>query len=377
KFNSDEQIDYPPIKILKSNKDPRKLTPQQRRWILDFVYWYQDASARRVKKYIQIARSAFLKKPCEIKLGHASEMAIKGHSYSSACRILTDTRQLSIRSTHASVGYFHVKRVSTPARFYGFSGFLTEPPGNVKPKKMAARIFTDACVGVTAYFDYMQNPTSADKIYTSNIGLLDGRAAIVDVALFFSEADHYLRIDRSYPQGLLEFANPVRDVADYDVIDERLIADGILDNYAILVIVGDPLIEPSTLQQLSKAVKRKHPLKTIQICQQQPNVLPGQFTCLDDRIRTINLATKKPVVSRVLGEFGGPQAINALQQAYANSLARRGLSKDEIRILTERDGFITGLFEHRILTYNTANDARTIGGNSVKPRHILEIKRSK
>ena len=306
-FTTAEQIDYPPRDSLNSNRNPRKIAPPLRRWILDFVYWYQDASARRVKKFINMAQSKFPNRPCEIKLGHGGEPANAGHSYSSACRILKDTPRLAIRSTHASLSYAHVKRVATPAHFYGFP-FLTEPPGTVKPEKMAERIYTDACCGVSAYFDYPQNPPAAKEAFTKNIGLLDGIAAQVDVAIFFVEADLYLRIDQPYPDGFLECAQTIRDVADFDIVDERLIADGALADYAILLVIGQPLIEVATYNRLKTAVQRDRPLRIIQI-QKKSSAEPGRFECVDGQIRTIEKGFTsvqgKPTSNKVINEIAG------------------------------------------------------------------------
>lgn len=375
-FLDSEAIDYPPIELLKSNPDPRKLEPRQRRRILDFVYWYQDASARRMKDFLRIAQEAFPGRPCEIKLGHGDERAIMGHSYSSACRILRKTPRLAIRSTHASVSYFHVKRVATPVRYYGFEGFLTEPPGTMKPKRMAERIFTDACCGVTAYFDYPKNPKSAGQAFTSNIGLLDGKAAQVDVALVFPEADHYLRIDQSYPAGLLACANPIRDVADFDVIDERLIADGILERYQVLVIVGDPLVEYMTWQRLRSAMRGVHKPTIIQVTESPPATPAGRLMGVDGQERALvrpgDAASK---VLRVVGKYGGTEVISAVQRAYAAVLKERGVQKERIELLTARDGVWTGLFEHRILAYNTTDAEKRVDSKALAGRAIMEIER--
>ncbi len=374
-FRTADEIDYPPMELLKSNPDPRKLTPPQRRRILDFVYWYQNASARRMRDFIRIAQEAFPDKPCEVKLGHADESAMMGHSYSSACRILRNVPRLAIRSTHAAVSYFHVKRVATPARFYGFMDFLTEPPGTFKPERMAERIFTDACAGVTAYFDYPGNPQAAGGAYTDNIGLLDGKPAVVDVALFFPEADHYLRIDKPYPDGLLECANAVRDVADFDVIDERLIANGILQRYAVLVIVGDPLIEDTTWIELRNRVRRGHLAAIIQVVE-APLARPvGEFVGVDGVARPLltgNMA--KEVITRVVGQPDGDAAVAAVQQAYAAVLGERGLKDGKITMLTARDQVWTGLFDHRILAYNTTDRERTVNHTALAGRCILETR---
>ncbi len=374
-FGLDRPVTYPPADLLKSNPDPLKLKPSQRRWVLDFIYWYQDAGAWRLQNFIRHAQKAFPDKPCEIKLGHADESAIMGHSYSSACRILSDTPRLAIRSTHAATSYFHVKRVSTPARFFGFKDFLTEPPGDVKPERMAERIFTDACAGVTAYFDYPPNPKAAAKAFTDNIRLLDGKAALVDVALLFPEADHYLRIDRPYPPGLFECANVIRDVADFDVIDERLIAAGALGRYAVVVVVGDPMLEEQTCSQLVAAIDGGG-LRLIQIIPEKTGRAAGRFLRVDGTEVSVERSKGADKgVSLVVGKPDGDEAVAAVRKAYAEALAKRGLDDRTIEMLTARDGAWAGLFEQRILLYNTGNNEMKVSGNRLSGRGIIEIKR--
>jgi hypothetical protein len=376
-FTSNGEVAYPPIELLKSNPDPLKLKPGQRRRILDFVYWYQDAASWRMVNFLRIAQSAFPGKPYEIKLGHGDESAILGQSCSSACQILHGTPRLAIRSTHAVTSYFHVKRVSTAAHFFGFTDFLTEPPGTIKPERMAERIFTDACAGATAYFDYPQNPKEAAAAYTENIGLLDGQEAIVDVALLFPEADHYLRIDQVYPRGLLECANVIRDVADFDVVDERMTAAAALSRYKLLIIPGDPLLEDTTCLQLQTATAGAR-LRVIQIVPNQISKPLGQFTTVAGQERQVlsSLGSGR-AITRIVGKPDGDDFILAVQKAYADILRQRGLHSSTVELLTARDQVWTGLFENRILAYNTVDTERTVNGNHLAGRHILEIRRSR
>lgn len=370
------EIGYPPMALLKSNPDPAALGPQQRQWILDFVYWYQDASAHRMEEFLTIAREAFPDVPYEIKLGHADERAIMGHSYSSACQILRNVPRLGIRSTHAAVSYFHVKRVSTPARYYGFERFTTEPPGEVTPDRMPERLFTDACVGVTAYFDYPANPPRAGERFSRYIGLLDGTRARVDVALVFPESDHYLRIDKTYPDGLLQCANALRDVADYDVIDERLIADGALDHYDIVVLVGDPVIEPMTWERFRGMARREDRPSMIQVLQERPVTKAGEFMCVDGQRRALpGRRDGTPFVTLVIDEPDGQAMQDAVTRAYAGLLIREGMEDDLVGIVTSRDGVWAGLFDHRVLLYNPGDDEARAGRLTIGPREILSFER--
>lgn len=372
-FENEQATSYPPMPWLQANADPRAIAPPLRRRLLDFIYWYQDASALRVKYYLRVAQMAFPGKPCEVKLGHGSEAAIMGHSPSSACLILEDTPRLAIRSTHASLSYFHVKRVATPAHHCGLD-FLTEPPGNVKPDRMLERIFTDACCGVSAYFDYPMNPEAAGEIFTDNIGLLDHSRAEAKVALFFPESDHYLRINIPYPADLLECAEAVRDVADFDVVDERLIADGALKHYSVLVVLDHPLIEAATFDQIESSVNSQQNLRVIQISRSAIADPPGSFDLVDGRQRTIKPAFPRKLddlYMRVIDAPAGDAAITAVQRAYADTLRGAGILDDKVEALTARDNVWAGLFVHRILLYNRGSEPRKLLRRTIAPGTIL------
>ena len=404
-FKDKGDITYPPLELLKSNPDPRKLTPQQRRWILDFVYWYQDSSARRVKEYVRIAQEYFPVKPIEIKLGHADERAIMGHSYSSACSILRGTRRLKIRSTHASVSYFHIKRVTSAARRFKFP-YLTEPPGTVKPEKMAERIFMDACAGVTQYFDYPGNPPAAGEAFANNIDLLQGRRFSTYVALFFPEADHYLRIDKPYPEELLACVNAIRDVTDYNVLDERLIRRYLLQQHAVLVIVGDPIIETSTFKEIARWLSESwlrhrgtlYERRIIQIVGSPVARPVGTLMCVDGQTRSLLEEDSIPETwfRHVIGPPDGDETILAVQDAarmtFKPSVFRKledgsGKISDEMAtLLTKRDDIWTGItFDldyrprrpdiscYRILAYNAGTEDREVQNQHLKPGEIREF----
>ncbi len=371
-FETPEAITYPPMKWLKANPDPRAIPVPIRRYLLDFITWYQDAASRRMAMFLQIAQRAFPGKPCEIKLGHADESAVMGHSASSACRTLADTSRLSIRSTHASVSYFHVKRVATPAQFYDL-GFLTEPPGTIEPETMVERIFTDACCGVNAYFDYPHNPKSAGARYSKNIGLLDQSRAEARVALFFPESDHYLRISQSYPAELIAFAQAVRDVADFDVMDERLIADNALSRYNVLVILDHPLIARTTFEGMQTAINSQRNLKILQISAKPIHDAVGQFEEVDGSRHTLEPAfprKMKDVYRRVIAPPTDDRAVEAVREAYADVLRGAGILEDKVEALTARDDVWAGLFVHRILLYNRGDAPRRLLRQELEPGTI-------
>lgn len=85
----------------------------------------------------------------------------------------------------------------------------------------------------------------------------------IDTALFFSTTSHRLDTSRDsnglfkgYPDGLVDIAEGLRDITDYDVLDERLTDDGFLDEYNVLVWPIGLVTEARTLQTVRRWIDR-------------------------------------------------------------------------------------------------------------------------
>jgi len=382
-FRTPEQIDYPPVELLTAHAQPLELSARLRRRLLDFITWYQDAPARHVKQFAIIAQRHLPNRAYEVKLGHGVEPAYVGYTASSACRILKGVPNLAIRSTHAAIGYPQLKRVASAAKFYGYP-FLSEPPGKVPKDKMAERIFNDACCGVSAYFDYPGNPYAAGEAFSKNITILDGSQALVDIACFFPEADHFLRIEQDYPQLWFEMLNPLRDVADYDIVDERMIADGALGLYKLLILYGYPLVEQTTIERLNGFLADggwilwfQHPTAG----QEQPDPdQPNALRTVEGKVLAVEAQSGgKGKVAALRVRADSADALRAVQGANRVLLASRGLPEAHVELLTRRDGVWAGLFAHRILLYNAAGKPVALppgtGVATIGPREILTLPR--
>ncbi len=287
---------------------------------------------------------------------------------------------MAIRSTHAAIGHPQLKRVASAAKSYGY-GFLSEPPGKVEKEKMAERIFNDACCGVSAYFDYPGNPHAAGDAYFANIGVLDGSQTVVDIAVLFPEADHFLRIEKGYPDLWFETLNPLRDVADYDIVDERMIADGILRSYRLLIFYGYPLMEAVTVRCLNGFLARGGAILWFQ------HATSGQSQPEPDRPNALRRTVEGQVIALELPptEAGGgltalrisphsEEALQAIERAHRTLLAARDLSDLEIDLLTRRDSVWAALFDHRILLYNAHREPAALpSGASVKNIAVRQI----
>jgi hypothetical protein len=159
--------------------------------------------------------------------------------------------------TGPSVPFFYTKRVATAARFYGLSGFSSEPQDGEAPvEAIASAAFKDLTTAVTMHFDYPPNMFRGKDPIEAERRLWRGKYPQIDTALFFSTTAHRLddsqreRGFKGYPDRLVPLTEGLRDVVDYDVVDERLVSDGALANYRVLVWPVGFTAEATTLSQL-------------------------------------------------------------------------------------------------------------------------------
>jgi hypothetical protein len=117
------------------------------------------------------------------------------------------------------------------------------------------RIWSDASCGTQTYFDYPQNLLGAKDLFEKYGKYLDGSRAIVDVAVFFPTTEHRLR-NQDWPQKTLRVANELRQCLDYDLLDERMIRDGALERYRVIVMCDGRVMEMSTLAALGRWLDR-------------------------------------------------------------------------------------------------------------------------
>ena len=78
---------------------------------------------------------------------------------------------------------------------------------------------------------------------------------LADVALFFPTTDHRLLPGSSFPPRLAAVGQELRDVMDFDIMDEELMADDALKLYRVLVWVEGKYVEEKTLKTLAAWIR--------------------------------------------------------------------------------------------------------------------------
>ena len=246
-WTATEGPDYEQIQRLA----PPERAQARRRW-LDFIQWYLDAMVEFAAKAVGVSRRYFADAPHEIKIGFGSERVMFGADYTA---YVAHSRQdgYTVRSTHGKLPPYFYRRFSTAAKHYGV-GLVTEPPSNVSREEEIERIFKDATSGTTEYFDYPGNILGASDIFARYANYMQGEHSLTDIAFLFPTTDHRLRPGQNLPLALLAACNESRDLLDWDILDERLIRDGALDGYRVLLAPEGNVIERDVLDRIEKWV---------------------------------------------------------------------------------------------------------------------------
>ena len=237
---------------------------------LDFVTWYHDALTERAMVLIDVVKRHFPRTPIVFNFGWAFEKTVFGFD---AAGIVREATRRGIETRFpggACVGFLYTKRMATICRHYQPPAVSSEPGGGQTPEAVTLNLFKDLTTGVTWHFDYPDNNESVPGSFSTARALWKhGDYPLVDCAVFFPTTYHRLLPEAAenlqgegatgypgYPPGLISFAESLRSVLDYDVVDETLIAEGALSRYRVLIWpIGDTALE-ATLTEMVEWVRR-------------------------------------------------------------------------------------------------------------------------
>lgn len=208
---------------------------------LDFIEWYQQSWPEFMTEATQIVRKYYPNKEIIFSLGYGEERAAQGNDIG---RHVARMAQLKAAAqTPGAIGYLPTRRVSSACRAYGVP-YYTEPPGAVSREQQVARIWMDASNGTQTWFDYPGNLDGARDVFVKYKRHLTGKPPVCDLGLWLPTYHHWLRPNEGYPVSMHDTANHIRDLCDYEVVDDGMIRDGALDKLAIRVLA---LIEAQCL----------------------------------------------------------------------------------------------------------------------------------
>ncbi len=244
---------------LKAEKSGK--STDMRRW-LDFLDWYNGFWVRFVPKLSGVIRESYPTSKQILSIGYGAD---KNYFGNDVTRLVKMAKKTGVAlQTPGNVSYYSQKRTSTACRFYGVP-YYTEPPGDVDANAEMTRLFNDIGNGIDVFFDYPQNMDRVRPQLKAYKGYMTGSKPVVDFAIFNSTTSFRLNDDDAaypLPSYLLGESS---EQYDYDVVDENLIADGILSHYRVLAYVYGNTTEQNTLKKIEAWVKSGGVLVTCQM----------------------------------------------------------------------------------------------------------------
>lgn len=241
-FQSSNEIAYPTSPITGS-----------RRYWLDFVHWYQESITHMAEGIGETARRHLGNRLLMLPLGFKDEDPRGGNDNTGLIK-MASRLGLDIRSSHGGFRPFAdnqatmMGRISSAARFYGVP-LWNEATSTLTPEEETARVFSAISLGAKGMFDWPENVKDARDVYYRYGKNLRVERPLVDVAMFFPSTNHLLR-QESYPQTFARGCGDIRDVLNYDIVDEQMTLDGALSKYRILVLWEGVVIEAPVLAKI-------------------------------------------------------------------------------------------------------------------------------
>jgi hypothetical protein len=233
---------------------PESVDRVARRYWLDFVNWYRDATSRMADTVCNAARRRFPNTLLTLPVGFGNEDPRYGND-NSALPKLAARHRVEVRSTHGGFVPFAESqatmfgRLASACRFYG-APLWNEPAQALSPEQQVGRMFASVSLGTKGYFDWPVNVRQGREVYYRNAKYLRVERPVVDVAMFFPSTSHLLRPEGGYPRTFQKGCTDIRDVLNYDIVDENMVRDGALTNYRVLVMWEGTVVEADVLAHI-------------------------------------------------------------------------------------------------------------------------------
>jgi hypothetical protein len=231
----------------------------------DFAEWYTGSMTKWVEFWLKLARDYFPNNKIYVATGGNGSPKL-GADFSAQVKVAS-TYDAGIRITNLTDDYpksFMLSRlVSSASRFYD-AYFSTEEALINSPKGITMRLFDAVSSGANGvYFKGLigtgtnfctgKNVNAGEPTQGAvNLGrfmkCMQLSKPVIEVAVLFpntSIAIHSLVLDRIHFSGL-----QLRNLVDFDLVDENMIADGGLNNYRFLVILDGNLVKKQTMESI-------------------------------------------------------------------------------------------------------------------------------
>ncbi|MEO7298863.1 MAG: family 14 glycosylhydrolase [Verrucomicrobiota bacterium] len=223
-------------------------TPQARRRWLDFISWYHQAIIDFSGQSLKTVLKYFPAEKVRMKPGgnYGSVNPLAWGTYCPGYAKMAKGSGVVLQPADAQGAIFADKWIGTAYQFYGVKE-STEQAGDLLERAFMQRMFSDAACGVSQLFtyDYARYASNVQKY----IHLYTGKPGETEIALYCPTTLYRLGVNL-HPTIVASY--PLRDLCDYDVLDELLIADGALTTkrYKALVLFQAEIIDQAILKKI-------------------------------------------------------------------------------------------------------------------------------
>ena len=262
------------------------LTPQDKRRWLDFITWYHQAIIDFAEQSLRTVLKYFPAKKVRMKPG-GSAGGVNPISWGTYCpgyAKMAGRYHVVLQPADCQGAVFADKWVGTAYQFYGVKEG-TEPAGDLGSNDFVRRVFSDASCGAAQFFTY-QFETHASNMQ-KYVRLYTGKPGETQIAVYCPTTLYRLGGDL---RTTISAGAGLRDLCEFDVLDELLIADGALKvpRYKALIMFEGDIIDRPILDKIDKFEKAGGKIITIgkldvQDVEGRPWIAPLPITQLSSR----------------------------------------------------------------------------------------------
>jgi len=223
-------------------------TPQARRRWLDFITWYHQAIIDFAEQSAKAALKYFPAGKVRMKPGGsaAGVNPIAWGTYCPGYAKMAGPLRIVLQPADCQGAVFADKWVGTAYQFYGVKE-CTEPAGNLAEKDFVRRMFSDASAGAAQFFTYEFEQHA--PMMQRYVHLLTGKPGETEVTVYCPTTLYRLGANL---QPTIDAGYPLRDLCEFDVLDEILITDGALTTkrYKTLLLFQTEIVDDPILKKL-------------------------------------------------------------------------------------------------------------------------------
>jgi len=251
-----------------SKKETKDIIVEQQ-W-LDFVEWYISSMTNWAEFWLKTARKYFPDSEIYLVTGGDGN-PMMGADFAAQTKIAAKYNA-GIRVTNQTDDYSYsfalTRLVASASKFYK-SYFTTEEVWISKPESVMMRIFDVISSGSKGFYckniigagkDYCTKKdfpagesTKGAEILSKNLHYFKISKPIIKTAVFFPNTS--IAFDPSILDSLYKQCAKLRDVLDFDILDENMIKDGALENYKFLIVIQGKLLSQELLKRIKEWVE--------------------------------------------------------------------------------------------------------------------------